>query len=819
MATYKPQIKTNSGVEDIEIDASTLDGKDSSHYLNYNNLTNKPNTSGLLPKTTYEWNKEIAFSNTGKLCIGKFPMYDSNLTVEIKATTSKTYSAILVIATQNVKNTELGTLTATVYGDPNNDVGKNIYIDHVNGSNMIGVYFSPEAWSKNLIHIQAVALNTNANYGSTAATDICTNVASIPATATKQPTNALKQEYGTAKNIASALNTAGVVNADGTLKAKYDSDGNKITDTYLPKAGGEISGTLKQTAGNLNAYGDLSYHNEYITLTSNAASSNVQLKFKTGSRNGNNSEEVAFVTDLPSNATTSKAGLMSSTDKTNLDTLSNLLGDDSDAVVNKINEVIEIFDSYPEGDKIADALAGKQSKVAKLGSTTKPVYVSDAGTFAAASTYAGGTKVTLNGTDKGASTATIYAPTTVGTSGQILKSNGSGAPTWVAQSTLSVGYASSAGSATAATTAQYATNDQLGNNIKDTYATKAELAKLPTTDTWRVISVNGATIFGSATNTAGLNLQAGNNVTIKATAGSPNVTIDVKDTVALKTDLADYLPLTGGTIDGNLTLIDNSDNSGTLTAPCIELGYTDDIYGSWYYDEGIYVGAGDAAHLHPLGLTLNADDSSIELNGSNSNIFIPSVCGLINNADRNAFGFDDGGCPTILNHNGRYLQIATTALDDDYIDYEFPEYSGYVPVTATQGTSGQVLTSNGNGTYKWSSVSGGGGNSSFNSAENITADLESQSPTEFDLDCDTYKELIVCTRTQDDIYELSDDFGNTVSCKEIAVMHLNYMSEDEMLIGTMTSDTGVSKPFISSNLRFFAESRSSITLNVIIYGR
>lgn len=365
MALFKPQRKTSSGIEDLDIDAATLDGKDSSHYLNYNNLTNKPtipSTSGLLSKTTYEWNKEIAFGSTGKLCIGKFPMYDSNLTVEIKATTSKTYSAILIIATQNVKNTQLGTLTATVYGDPNNDVGKNIYIEHVSGSNMIGVYFSPESWSKNLIHIQAVALNTNANYGNTAATDVCTNVDSIPTTATKQPTNALKQEYDVAKNIASALNTAGVVNADGTLKAKYDSDGNKITDTYLPKTGGEISGILKQTSGNLHAYGDLSYHNEYITFTSNASSSNVALSFKTGSRNGNNSEEVAFVTDLPSVVTTTKNGLMSSTDKTNLDTLSNLLGTDSDAVVNKINEVIEIFDSYPEGDKIADALAGKQSK-------------------------------------------------------------------------------------------------------------------------------------------------------------------------------------------------------------------------------------------------------------------------------------------------------------------------------------------------------------------------------------------------------------------------------------------------------------------------
>ena len=64
------------------------------------------------------------------------------------------------------------------------------------------------------------------------------------------------------------------------------------------------------------------------------------------------------------------------------------------------------------------------------------------------STYAGGTAVTLNGTSKASGTASFYAPTSYGTSKYVLKSNGSGnAPTWTAQSNLSVGYATSAGSA------------------------------------------------------------------------------------------------------------------------------------------------------------------------------------------------------------------------------------------------------------------------------------------------------------------------------------------------------------------------------------
>lgn len=71
-----------------------------------------------------------------------------------------------------------------------------------------------------------------------------------------------------------------------------------------------------------------------------------------------------------------------------------------------------------------------------VGSGTQPVYLSD-GELKAANSFAGGTKVILNGTDTGASTATFYAPTAVGTSGQFLKSSGSGAPSWSALPTAS----------------------------------------------------------------------------------------------------------------------------------------------------------------------------------------------------------------------------------------------------------------------------------------------------------------------------------------------------------------------------------------------
>lgn len=92
----------------------------------------------------------------------------------------------------------------------------------------------------------------------------------------------------------------------------------------------------------------------------------------------------------------------------------------------------------------ADLLDGQHGsyyavKAASKGSTTKPIYTDANGAFQECSTYAGGTAVTLNGTSKAASTASFYAPTGAGTSGQILKSSGSGAPTWVNQSTITAG--------------------------------------------------------------------------------------------------------------------------------------------------------------------------------------------------------------------------------------------------------------------------------------------------------------------------------------------------------------------------------------------
>lgn len=65
-------------------------------------------------------------------------------------------------------------------------------------------------------------------------------------------------------------------------------------------------------------------------------------------------------------ATQSLSGLMSATDKTELDTLVALFDSDADDVVNTIAEILAIFEDYPEGVDLVTALAGKVDKTTTI---------------------------------------------------------------------------------------------------------------------------------------------------------------------------------------------------------------------------------------------------------------------------------------------------------------------------------------------------------------------------------------------------------------------------------------------------------------------
>lgn len=128
----------------------------------------------------YELKKTINFGQDGALYVGKFKVYDTNVTFEITSTTSVTYSGKLVIATQNYVISEM-----TVYGDAANTVTPNIYIKPSSTSDpYIEVYFKPASWSKNVVHIYGSAIEAEP-------TNVCTSVSAVPSTATLKPKNAL----------------------------------------------------------------------------------------------------------------------------------------------------------------------------------------------------------------------------------------------------------------------------------------------------------------------------------------------------------------------------------------------------------------------------------------------------------------------------------------------------------------------------------------------------------------------------------------------------------------------------------------------------
>lgn len=136
--------------------------------------------SGKLDKTTYEVNKTIEFGRDGALYVGKFKVYDTNVTCEVTSTTDVTYSGKLVIATQNYVIRQM-----TVYGDAANTVAPNFFIKPSTTSDpYIEVYFKPASWSKNVVHIYGSNIQAEP-------TNVCTNEPSVPSTATLKPKNAL----------------------------------------------------------------------------------------------------------------------------------------------------------------------------------------------------------------------------------------------------------------------------------------------------------------------------------------------------------------------------------------------------------------------------------------------------------------------------------------------------------------------------------------------------------------------------------------------------------------------------------------------------
>lgn len=206
-------------------------------------LTEHQDISGKLDKTTFEWNKQLSNGSNGKVCLGKFFMYDSNVTINMTLTTSVTYNATVVIRSQNLnREGSAGGINVDVYNDPKNTITPLLTIfrpEPNTASGSVEVYANLGGWSKCLVHVQGVGLETKTEGGSshTGAYDILTNVSDIPTevenktlvtprnmlTTTFQPLGSYLTTTGT------AVNSAKLNNQDASYYLNYNNFTNTPT--------------------------------------------------------------------------------------------------------------------------------------------------------------------------------------------------------------------------------------------------------------------------------------------------------------------------------------------------------------------------------------------------------------------------------------------------------------------------------------------------------------------------------------------------------------------------------------------------------------
>ena len=208
---------------------------------------------------------------------------------------------------------------------------------------------------------------------------------------------------------------------------------------------------------------------------------------------------------------------------------------------------------------------GSTTSHPSIGSATQPVYVDSNGTVTKGSTYAGGTKVKLNNSDLGTQTAIFYAPTSGGTNNYILKSNGTtSTPTWVMQSSLSVGSAN-----TATTASNYSNNGSIKEAL-DSKATKYHTHSFTPSGTVSKPSFTGinATI-SSSVSIAGLSF-TGTSTTLESSY-TPSGTISTPVFKGTSTTIKPTVTATG-TFTGTGVRLVFTGTSTTLESSCIPFG-------------------------------------------------------------------------------------------------------------------------------------------------------------------------------------------------------------------------------------------------------
>lgn len=163
----KPTIPTDTGATSVEV-TGTGNAVTAASYNATNRkltltkgstfLTSHQDISGKLDKTTYEWNKEFRASSNGAISLGRYNIYDTQLTFDISSTTSASMNGKLVIAAQNGRIVQ-----AKVFGDATGALVSKIVIYQsaiVNNRSWVEVFCNFDGWSKNKVHIYGVALDS-----------------------------------------------------------------------------------------------------------------------------------------------------------------------------------------------------------------------------------------------------------------------------------------------------------------------------------------------------------------------------------------------------------------------------------------------------------------------------------------------------------------------------------------------------------------------------------------------------------------------------------------------------------------------------------
>lgn len=273
-----------------------------------------------------------------KADIGKFAMYDSNVTITISSTTNTTYSGTLVIATQNIDNNHGGTYVANVYGDVNGTLTSKLVIIYRTTSRWFEIYCDFPGWSKNLIRIQGVGLQAEP-------TNVVTTVTTIPTDNKITVTNLLASQY---VPVSRKVNSK-TLSSDVTLTQDDVGDGTtykRYSQTEKEKLSGVESGAQKNTVTGIKGNAETSYRVGNVNITkANVGLGNVDNvkqysasnpNFGTNKPQQDGTAAVGTATTYSrsdhvhptdesrastATATTSANGLMSATDKTKLDGL------------------------------------------------------------------------------------------------------------------------------------------------------------------------------------------------------------------------------------------------------------------------------------------------------------------------------------------------------------------------------------------------------------------------------------------------------------------------------------------------------------------